>query len=217
MSSHRGRAMVHQVLLGSWGSYRWFWVGPWGVDLRWSSWKLLFEANSPESFADIAISFFQVEAKGRWAFCFILLHNDSRLHRSYFRSITKWLSMSHSHFFIWSTLPLCCRYPYHSEIARWNPQAASDPIKAEQKCQKRKAADLIFLCFWKFGQTRNQIYILYTYYTHNVLVIQVNVIYLYVCYLESFGYIMMIFHMMWILWYDIHASNIMVYERIRRV
>ena len=109
MSSHRGRAMVHQVLLGSWGSYRWFWVDHGAlicVDPLLSCCLRLCR------YCD---SFYQGEAKGKWAFTpQWLLTSQIILQKYHWMTIT--VSFS---FVVWSTLPFCCGYPYHLGIARW--------------------------------------------------------------------------------------------------
>lgn len=78
-------------------------------------------------------------------------------------------------FFIWSTLPLCCRYPYHSEIARWIHKL-HQILSRLSRMSETESSRSDFLCFWKFGQTRNRIYI----YIHSLYYKSMSYIYTYV-------------------------------------
>lgn len=199
MSSHRGRAMVHQVLLGSWGSYRWFWVDH-GALICVDPLGSCCLRQIPLSLCRYCDSFFQVEAKGRWAFasfCFTMTPD--------FIDHTSEVSLNDS-----QCLILIFHLKYFAILLsisislgnrQVNPQAASDPIKAEQNVRNGKQQIWFFVFLEVWPDPKSSIYI---YYTHNVLVIQVNVIYLYVCYLESFGYI---WYFIWCVFSDMTSMH----------
>ena len=187
VSSHRGRAMVHQVLLGSWGPYRWFWVDHGALICIDPLCRLRRKSLSLCRYCD---SFYQVEAKGKWAFA-----PQWRLTSQIILQKYHWMTVTVSFsFVIWSTLQFCCQYPYMG-IARWIHKLHQIRSRLNRMSEMENSRS-DFQCFWNFGQTWNRKHVEY-------LVMQINVMY----YLELFGY-MIIISVICILWYDIHTSFI---------
>lgn len=157
MSSHRGRAMVHQVLLGSWGSYRWFWVDH-GALICVDPLGSCCLRQIPLSLCRYCDSFFQVEAKGRWAFasfCFTMTPD--------FIDHTSEVSLNDCQCLILIFHAILLSISISLGNRQVNPQAASDPIKAEQNVRngKQQIWFFVFLEVWPDPKSSIYIYIIH--------------------------------------------------------
>ena len=205
MSSHRGRAMVHQVLLGSWGSYRWFWVDH-GALICVDPLGSCCLRQIPLSLCRYCDSFFQVEAKGRWAFasfCFTMTPD--------FIDHTSEVSLNDC-----QCLILIFHLKYFAivlsiSISLGNRQVNPDPIKAEQNVRNGKQQIWFFVFLEVWPDPKSNIYI----YIHSLYYKSKSYIYTYVIWNHLDIYDDILYDVYSVIWHP--CIQYMVYECIWRV